>query len=84
MLNNVLMGVSLGALVLGLVFPILAKTTNPFLAYGIVFISWPAWAIGAFTGGIVGFRQQSRWGWALCVANVLAAMATLLIPFSVS
>ena len=84
MLDNILTGVSLCALVLGLVFPILAKTINPFLAYGIVFVSWPAWAIGAVTGGIVGFRQRSRWGWALCVANVLAAVATLAIPFYVS
>jgi len=84
MLHHVLMGVSLGALVLGLVFPILAKTTNPFLAYGIVFISWPAWAIGAVTAGIVGVRQKSGWGWALCIANVLAAVATLLIPFYAS
>jgi hypothetical protein len=41
MLNNVLMGFSLCGLVLGLVFPVCAKTSNPFLGYGIVFVSWP-------------------------------------------
>jgi hypothetical protein len=84
MLNKILTGVSLCALVLGLVFPVLAKTTNPFLAYGILFISWPAWAIGAVTGGIVGLRHKSKWGWVLCLANVGAAVATVVIPFHVS
>jgi hypothetical protein len=84
MLDNVLIGVSFCGLILGLVFPVLAKTTNPFLAYGIVFISWPVWAIGAITGGIVGLRHKSKWGWVLCLANVCAAIATLVIPFHVS
>ena len=91
--NNVLMVCSLSCLALGLVFPVAARTINPFMAYGIVFVSWPAWTIGAISGGVLGFRQHSsqgsssaafEWGWVLCVANVVAAFATALISFYAS
>lgn len=43
---------------LGVTFPVAAKFYNPFLAYGIVFISWPAFGIGAICGGMVGFFSK--------------------------
>lgn len=74
-------------------FPVAAMIVNPFLAYGIVTVSWPAWALGALSGGVAGARQRAAHasgaktfpsGWALCAANVLAVLATLLIPFRAS
>ena len=94
MLSQGLVGASALALGLGLVFPIAATIFNPFLAYGIVVVSWPAWALGAVAGGIAGVRQRSArasgsassfpLGWVLCGVNVLAALATLAFPFHVS
>ena len=88
-----LLGMSFCALLLGLAFPIGAKLVNPFLAYGIVFVSAPAWLLGALTGAIAAVRARRatplqaasvKWGWILCLANVLAALLTLAIPFRVS
>jgi hypothetical protein len=88
-----LVGASAFALVLGLVFPVAAIVVNPFLAYGIVTVSWPAWTLGAVAGAVACVRQRAAraagapprpWGWMLCAANVLAALATLAIPFHVS
>jgi hypothetical protein len=92
-MHRVLIALSLCAFVVGLVFPVAARAINPFMAYGIVFVSWPAWAVGAAAGGIAGYRAANRpprrsgrasWGIVLCVANVAAAVATLLLPFHAS
>lgn len=78
---------SMVALVAGLVFPIQqARDGSPFYNLFILVISWPAWTVGAIAGaavGIRGLREQpppstAKWGWSVCGANVLAAVATLL------
>ncbi len=88
-----LVAASAFALVLGLVFPVAAVVVNPFLGYGIVTVSWPSWALGAVAGGVAGARQRAALapgeralssGWVLCAANLLAVLATLVIPFHAS
>ena len=92
-MSPTLVGASAFALVLGLVFPIAAIVVNPFLAYGIVTVSWPAWALGAVAGAVAGVRQRAAraagarafpTGWVLCAANVLVVLATFVIPFHAS
>jgi hypothetical protein len=91
--DAVLLGFSVCALVLGLAFPIGAKLFNPFLAYGIVFVSAPAWLLGVLTGALAAIRGRKatpprpgsvKWGWILCLSNVLVALVTLAIPFHAS
>ncbi len=92
-MHKSLIAISTILFVLGLVFPVGAKLINPFLAYGIMVISWPAWGIGAICGGFVGFRSKKKipsnttffWiGWGLFTANIIAAIITILIPFYAS
>ncbi len=59
-MHKSLIAISTILFVLGLVFPVGAKLINPFLAYGIMVISWPAWGIGAICGGFVGFRSKKK------------------------
>jgi len=78
---------------LGVAFPVAAKFYNPFLAYGIVFISWPAFGIGAICGGMVGFFSKRDipsnstfflLGWGMFTVNIMAAITTIFIPFYAS
>jgi hypothetical protein len=89
LIKNTLLAVSLGMFILGLTFPIGARIYNSFLAYGILFFSWPAWAVGTISSAIVGWNvwhQRAfypltfRWAWLLYLANVLAIVVTLLFP----
>lgn len=89
----VFVGLSLAGLIIGCFFPIAAKLHDPFLAYGIVFVSWPAWAMGALAGALASLmahRMQPRdyplrrWGSVSSLSNITAALAVLFIPFHVS
>ena len=92
-MDKLLVAMSIILFVMGLIFPIGAKFVNPFMAYGIIAISWPAWAIGAICGGFVGFwstgnppsnHNVSRLGWVMFAANTIIVIATLFIPFYAS
>jgi hypothetical protein len=87
-----LLVLSVAALVGGGAIPVAAKLGNPFLAYAIVFVSFPAWGLGALAAGIVALRARREpadrmvmlWGVALAVSNVLAAIVVFLVPFHAS
>jgi len=88
-MDRTLLALSAAALLTGLVFPVATIVANPFFGYLIMFVSWPAWAFGAYAAGIVGYRAEHqlapsalyRWGWGLCFSNAGAALATLIMPF---
>lgn len=78
------------AFLAGLPFPIAANVSNPYLAYGIVYVSIPAWAIGTITGAIATFGTRSgnpnelltRWlGSGLLLLNAGAIGILYLVPF---
>ncbi|HUE45753.1 MAG TPA: hypothetical protein VMO81_05810 [Aestuariivirgaceae bacterium] len=87
-----LLVLSVATLVGGGAFPVAAKLVNPFLGYLIVFVSFPAWALGALAAGLVALRARREpakrtvmlWGVALAVGNVLAAVVVLMVPFHAS
>jgi hypothetical protein len=81
------------AFLAGLPFPITANLSNPYLGYGIVFISIPAWTIGAITGGIAAYAARAqapetlliKWlGSGLLLLNAAAVALAFLIPFHAS
>lgn len=80
------------ALVVGLYFPVAATTYDPYLGYGIVFISIPSWTLGAIAGGVVYIAPARnaagasvrRWAGALALLNVAAITLVFVIPFYAS
>ncbi len=91
--NIFLVVLSACLLVLGLALPVAAKVYNPFLAYWILLVGPPAWAVGATAGGVAGYRAMrqepsqsvvSALGWLLCATNILSAFSVGLVHFYVS
>lgn len=92
-LVNILIAFSATALVLGLAFPFAAKFHDAYLGYGIVFISIPAWTLGAIAGGGAALTvavpneaslNARRWSVALLVLNAVAIALVFVIPFPAS
>lgn len=92
-LANILIAFSAAALVLGLVFPTAAQLYDAYLGYGIVFISIPAWTLGAIAGGgaalIAPVQNEAsssvrRWAVPLLLLNVAAVALVFIIPFHAS
>lgn len=92
-LANFLILFSAAAFVVGLVFLATAKLYDAHLGYGIVFISIPAWTLGAIAGGgaalMVAAPDETslsvrRRAAALLVLNVAAVALVFVIPFHAS
>ena len=81
------------ALVAGGAVPVAARLGNPYIAYGIVLVSFPAWALGTLSAAIVAARAARRdladrgvmlWGLILGAGNLVSVLAVLLVPFHAS
>lgn len=83
---SVFLIVSAVSLAGGSYFPLatLADPGPSALAYGILLVSFPAWALGAISGGVAGYlarRSDRPFGmlqgasWALCGTNAAAIVA---------
>lgn len=89
-LTSTLLAVSAGAFALGLYYPLGALAGHSVMSYGVIFVSWPAWIVGAICGSLAArraSRQQPvdrtmlRVAVALALLHVTAALASLVIPF---
>lgn len=81
------------ALVVGLCFPVAAISYDPYLGYGVVFISIPSWTLGAIAGAAAAYVAPARsatapgirpWAGALGLLNVAAIALVLVVPFYAS
>lgn len=81
------------AFLAGLPFPIAAGLDNPYAAYGIIYVSMPAWAIGVIAGTTGGFLAQGRaaksrrmrWiGGSMALLNAAAICLVIIVPFHAS
>lgn len=82
-------GVSCVAFVVGLYFPlmVLLDPGPSAMAYGVVLVSLPAWAVGALSGGLAGYLvrrggglapQLEAFSWLIGGLNLAAAVLCLI------
>lgn len=86
---RVFTGGSCSSFVLGLYFPlmVLLDPGPSAMAYGIVLVSFPAWAVGVLSGGVAGYLEWragpvaprlERFAWLLGGLNLVAVVLCLI------
>lgn len=76
----------------GLYYPIAARIYDSYLGYGIIFVSFPCWTLGAIAGSGAAYiaharyagRSIQRWAGVVAVLNIAAIALIFVVPFHAS